>query len=317
VKISLEHDIDRDELRRLADVLAGATFFHTPAWMDALAASFPHFRTRWLLARDGNELAGFMPFVETVKGPLRFYWALPFGTYGDPVAREPDITRALLQAYFAHADEAACLEASAYLLNHDCDDPFFERMDEVKREECRMIRLEGGFDDVWHHGFHHKRRQICNKAERERVTVRPLESEEEVDIFYKTYVEESREWGGVHPYPGRLFIELFRRRDEGVLIWGAFHEQRFIGGHIDMYHGSMAQAWQAGMSEESGHYGAGVLLIKYAVMKACERGMKTFNLGSSGGDEGIIYFKESLGGEEYCFPVVTSRKKWWGWIKKR
>jgi hypothetical protein len=79
----------------------------------------------------------------------------------------------------------------------------------------------------------------------------------------------------------------------------------------------MAQAWQAGMSRESHQYGVGALLVTYAVQEACRKGARIFNLGSSGGDRGLIFFKESMGGREHCFPVVRMRKRWWGWIRAR
>jgi hypothetical protein len=316
LKIAIEHHPDRRELLEFAAVNEHATFFHTPAWLKALSASFESFEQRWLSARSGGDLMGVMPFIEASRGPMRFFWALPFGTYGDPLAAEPSVSRELLRSFFDLARSARCLEVHANLLSFDLAEPGLARIGRVLRRECRMIHLGGGFETVWQHGFHHKRRQICNKGERGGVLVRPLETEGEVRVFYRTYREESRAWGGVHPYPERLFLELFRCRNEGVIIWGAFLGERFLGGHIDMYYGRFAQAWQAGMSPDSGQHGVDGLLVKYAVKEACERGMQLFNLGSSGGDAGIIYFKESLGGREYLFPAVSVRKRWWSWLRR-
>ena len=67
----------------------------------------------------------------------------------------------------------------------------------------------------------------------------------------------------------------------------------------------------------SSDYGINVMLIVEAVREACNRGMSIYNLGSSGENEGIIFFKESLGGTEYRYPVITAQKRWWGWISRR
>jgi hypothetical protein len=54
-----------------------------------------------------------------------------------------------------------------------------------------------------------------------------------------------------------------------------------------------------------------------AVGEAIDRGISTFNLGSSGGDAGMIFFKESMGGVEYLYPVLEKRRRWLEWLKKR
>jgi CelD/BcsL family acetyltransferase involved in cellulose biosynthesis len=316
LKLNLEKDLSREDIFVFIKSFSHATFFHTPAWTEALAASFPNFKSRWITARTDGDLAGLMPVIESARGSFRSFWALPFGTYGDPLAGDPGTREALLDKFFDLAGGLSCLEASANLFHGD-HDSVSRRGADIRIEECRLINLEGGFDEFWHKGLSHKKRQICNRCEREGIEVRPLGSEGEVGEFYRLYSDESSGWGGVHPYPKRLFVELFKRRDDGVFILGAFLGGVLLGGHVDMYFGEMAQAWQAGMSEEANVYGVGVLLIKYAVEEACNRGMKIFNLGSSGGNEGIIFFKESLGGREYRFPVASMQKRWWGWLKKR
>jgi lipid II:glycine glycyltransferase (peptidoglycan interpeptide bridge formation enzyme) len=100
-------------------------------------------------------------------------------------------------------------------------------------------------------------------------------------------------------------------------MFGAFLNGKLLGGHIDFYFGNMAQAWQAGVSKEANRYGVSPYLVIRAIEEAYNRGIKYFNMGSSGGDEGLIYFKESLGGKEFNYPIVKSEKRWWKWIKNR
>jgi lipid II:glycine glycyltransferase (peptidoglycan interpeptide bridge formation enzyme) len=175
-------------------------------------------------------------------------------------------------------------------------------------EECRLIQLGAGFESVWK-GWSSKRRQLVRRGEEAGVVARLLESDAEVRRFHRMYVEESRAWGGVHPYPERFFLELFKRRAQGALFWGAFLGEELLGAHIDLYYGEMAQAWQGGMTERAAEFEAGAILIKSAVAEACRRGVRLYNLGSSGGNPGILFFKESLGGREHRYPVITVRKR--------
>lgn len=293
-----------------------ATFFHTPAWLAVLEASFRRLRTGWITAREGGELVGVMPVVEMQRGPFRFLWSLPFGTYGHPLARDPAVRAALLRIFVRLASRCCCLESAASFF----DSAWFSDVPAgacVRMEECCLIELEGSFEDFWRGVLSSKRRQLCNRGLRAGVTVRVLETEEEVQAFHALYVAGSRAWGGVHPYPLRFFLELFKRRDSGVVFWGGYIGGKLLGGNIDFYYGEMAQAWQAGISPEAYPYHVGSLLVTSAVEEAYRRGFKIFNLGSSGGDEGLIFFKKSLGGTEYVYPVLEMKKRWWGWLRRR
>jgi hypothetical protein len=316
VKAELEHRPPREELERFIGSVPGATFFHTHAWLDSLEHAFGGFRVLWLTARESDALAGVMPVVRIARGPFSYLWSLPFGTYGEPLSRDGRVREALLAEFFRLARAPWCLEAGAVLFGGEAPAPA-PRGFGVTMEECRLVSLEKGFDDVWNTQWSGKRRQLARRGLDAGVVARSLESEEEVRRFHAIYAGESRAWGGVHPYPERLFLELFRRRSGEVVFWGAFLNGDLLGGHIDFYHGEMAQAWQGGMTERAREFETGAILIKSAMEEACGRGCRVFNLGSSGGNRGILFFKESLGGREHRYPVITARKRWWALIRRR
>ena len=292
-----------------------STFFQTPAWLDAIRESFPRFDTGYLTVREGGSLAGAMPLVRIGKGPFFYIWALPFGTYGDPLARNETARNALLERFFELAQSAACLEGGLVLFEGDVPARLPDGAG-VRMEECRLIQLGSGFESVWKE-WSSKRRQLVRRGEEAGVVARLLENDAEVRRFHRIYVEESRSWGGVHPYPERLFIELFRRRPQGALFWGAFLGEELLGAHIDLYYGEMAQAWQGGMTGRAGEFETGAILIKSAIAEACRRGSRLYNLGASGGNAGIVFFKESLGGHEHRYPVITLRKRLLAFVRGR
>jgi hypothetical protein len=309
VKVALEHRPLPAELNAFIGSCAGATFFHTPPWLDALRESFGGYGAAWLAARDGGALMGVMPIVRIRRGPFHSLWALPFGTYGDPLARDEAARGALFDEFFRMMESPACLEGGIVIFRGETPSNI-PRGADVSIEECRLVPLERGFEEVWK-GWSSKRRQLVRRGEDAGVVVRPLESEREVRKFHRVYVEESSAWGGVHPYPEKLFLELFRRRAQGAVIWGGFLDRELLGGHIDFYFGEMAQAWQGGMTARAAEFETGAILIKSAMEEACRRGCRIFNLGSSGGNRGILFFKESFGAHEYRYPVITVRKRWW------
>jgi CelD/BcsL family acetyltransferase involved in cellulose biosynthesis len=315
VKVALEHCPLLEELDAFIGSFPRATFFQTPAWLDALRESFAGFSAAWLVAREARDLVGVMPVVRIRKGPFSRLWALPFGTYGDPLARDETVRGAILDRFFAMAESFACLDGSVVLFQGEAP-ASMPRGASVQMAECRLISLQHDFDEVWRN-CSSKRRQLVRRGEEAGVAVRSLETEEEVKIFHRIYVEESRAWGGVHPYPEKLFLRLFGRREQGVVFLGAFLNGALLGGHIDFYFGEMAQAWQGGMTERACEFETGSILIKSAMEEACRRGCRIFNLGSSGGNSGILFFKESLGAREYRYPVVTLGKRWWAIARGR
>jgi CelD/BcsL family acetyltransferase involved in cellulose biosynthesis len=309
LKADLENRPDRDELSRFVATAPGATFFHTFSWLDSLERAFPRFKIEWLTAREGEALAGVMPFVKASRGPFYRLLSLPFGTYGDPLARDGDSWRALLERFFHLAAAPLCVEAAANIFAPEGlrEAPRGVRL---RTEECRLISLEGGIERAWRRASK-ERRRLSRRAEEAGVVVRPLDGAAELRRFYEIYLEESRVWGGIHPYPFELFSSLYERRAEGAIVWGAYLDGELLGGHVDFYFGSMAQAWQAAMADRANRHEAGAILVKKAIEEACARGMRVFNLGSSGGNEGLLFFKESLGGVEHRYSAFERSKLWW------
>ena len=314
--LSIEYSLNHNEALPLLDASPRATFFHAPVWLEVLTRSFPAFRGGWITAREGDELVGFMPFVEIRKGPLKSIWAMPFGTYGDPIVRDKATAPELIDRFFEISSGLGYTRAGADLLFTDVSGDMGGAVIRGT-SECRIIELEGDFDSYKARIVSKKRRQLHNKAQREGVVVEKIESLEDLRSLYGIYEEGSSGWGGVHPYPLRLFEELFASRDKGAVFWGAYHDGAFLGGHIDLYFGRVAQAWQAGMTEKASEYDISAMLVFSAVEEAYRRGMREFNLGSSGRHEGIRFFKESLGGKEHLYSSLSMEKRLFRLFRRR
>jgi hypothetical protein len=316
VEIRFETGIPSEQVLEFVSAFDTATFFHSPAWLEILAESFPRFDCGWITARDGGELAGLMPVVKTVRGPAFMVFSLPFGTYGDPLAVDPDVRSAVFDFFISMASSTRCARAGANLVSYrqGLDLP---RGWKTKMEECRIIILPDTFEEYRSRGMSRKRRQLCNRCEREGVVARRLEGDEDFDLFYNIYLHGASGWGGVHPYPRIFFESLFRRDSEGVCFWGAFHDRELLAAHVDFYFGRTAQAWQAGVSPQASEHDTAAYLLMIAVNEAILRGVSVFNLGSSGGDAGMIFFKESMGGEEHLYPVVEKKRRLLEWLRRR
>jgi hypothetical protein len=316
VIVSIEQSLDREEALHLLRAVPDSTFFHAPMWLEALVRAYPAFRGGWITSREGAELRGFMPFIEIRKGPLRSLWAMPFGTYGDPVATDGVVAGRLLERFFEMASARSCARAGANLLYASAP-PGLSGGIVRGTGECRIIELEGSFDTFRSRLVSKKRKQLHNKAARAGVETRIIDEPAGLAALYDVYRRGAEDWGGVHPYPFALFEELFSLRNEGAMFWGAYLDGEFLGGHIDLYFGETAQAWQAGMTERASEYDISSMLVFSAVGEAYRLGMRRFNLGSSGQHDGIRFFKESLGGRERIYSILTMEKSWLRFFGRR
>lgn len=314
LELGIEHD--SEDIRGFVGGDPGATFFHTPAWIESLSTAFPTFEPLWVTARTGSRIAGVMPLVRIRRGPFFSLTSMPFGTYGTPLSGDDSIRASLIGKVMDLSGSFFCLETMINMFGLDRDRlPVSSSL--IRMRECSLVELTGTFDEYRSTKLSKKKRQLCNRCEKAGVEVRELTSQQEVDEFYEVYRNGSAGWGGVHPYPGRFFDELYRRKDDGVLFLGAFLDGQLIGGHIYMFSGHTVQAWQAGVTSRSHELEVAAYLVYNAIMEGYARGKKILNLGSSAGDEGMLFFKRSMGGSSYRYPAIETRKSWWKILRKR
>ena len=157
--VSLEHHIEREEAFRLLSEVPRSTFFHTPMWLESLVAAFPAFNGGWITEREGSELVGFMPYIERRKGPFRNQWAMPFGTYGDPITKRHATALRLIEEFFEMSSGWRFWRVGISLLWTEVSS---ELLVGVKRsiEECSIIKLSGTFDEFKSSIVRKKRRQL-------------------------------------------------------------------------------------------------------------------------------------------------------------
>lgn len=291
-----------EDSQQLVHQVSRASFYHTPVWLDGLSSAFPWMRFRCLVARDGVEIAGFLPYFVLEKWPTKRLWSLPFGTYGGPVARESDVDQLLIDHFMDLRRARGVLEVGLV--------DYFRKSnqaDATSAETTHVLRLDANFETVWGTRFEKSKRRQARKAEREGIRIQQATSLEEVDLYYDIYERRSREWRQRIRYPRGLFIELFQRGGDAVKLFLARLEGRVLGGHLNFYHGDSVVAWNGVTTPDSRGVQASTLLYTFCIRHACENGFSFYNLGSSLGKTSLIEYKKSLGGEAYHYRVIRWR----------
>ncbi|MBD3178147.1 MAG: GNAT family N-acetyltransferase [Candidatus Latescibacteria bacterium] len=315
VELEIEDRIKQEELEPLLARFNFSSFFNSDLWVRVLVSSFDDFSSFWITAREGGRLKGAMPVIRVSRTPFHYLRSLPFATYGTPLADNFELRAEMIRKFLEISSRAGCLNSTAVIFDPGWRDWVPVRFP-ARAAESRIIELKEDFEYYSANKLSSTKRKICRRSRRAGVNVRDLETRGELDEFYRIYKERSAGWGGVHPLPLNLFGNLFEKRGETLSFSGAFLDGRMLGCHVDFYGGNMAQAWISGVSIEGNQLGVPSYLIYHSVLRAYRQGMNYFNLGSSGEDRGLIFFKESLGGEEYSHLIVSTEKRWCRWIRK-
>lgn len=296
-------DVWSSELDALADRSPNATFYHTHAWLSALAAAYPRMTLRVMVARRDGATAAFLPYFETRRGFLRTLWSLPFGTYGGP-AGETEASQHLLREFQSMAGSPGVIDVGCvdYTNTHDASGW------EVSDLDTHVVDISGGFDTVWRDRFDKPRRRRARRAEEHGVTVRQGNGRQDVNRFLGVYRERLDDWKSGSGHPEALFHALVEGGGERVRLYLAEHEGAVIGGHLNFYYKEDVIAWYGMTSTRAGDTQAGTLLYVTCMRDACERGFRAYNLGASLGKRSLIEYKQSLGGVPRRYRMLRRRR---------
>jgi CelD/BcsL family acetyltransferase involved in cellulose biosynthesis len=296
-----------EEMERLAATCPRATFYHSRTWVESLAATYPHMTFRSLVARDGDALAGFLPYFLIRRGPIVTAWSMPFGSYGGPVATDDRCASELLRAYASILARPGMLNAS--WIDFSSDEP----CDEWERRTTRthLIDLTPGFAALWTDRVEKQRQKRARRAQRLGVSVRRAGRSGDLARYFEIYCRRNAEWGDAAHHPLTLFRELLARGGDSVRLYVAEHEGAIVGGHFNFYWKNSVIAWTGMTTPERTSLQAGTLLYLECLKSACEEGFATYNLGESLGKASLVQYKESLGGVARDY-TVHRRSSWLG-----
>jgi CelD/BcsL family acetyltransferase involved in cellulose biosynthesis len=291
------------EMDHLAAQSRNATFYHSRAWVESLAETYPRMTFRCLLARQAGSLCGFFPYFVLRRGPLLTAWSMPFGAYGGPVASDDRCAAELRRAYASVLTTTGAINASWI------DFYGTESLTgwESRTVSTHLIDLSRGFASLLTDTIEKQRKKRSRRARRLGVSVRRGDDGDDLKRFYEIYRDRLENWGETTHHPLTLFAALLERGGDSVRLYVAEHDGGIVGGHFNFYWKKTVTAWQGFTMPESNPFQPATLLYIECMKSASEEGFDTYNLGESLGKESLIAFKESLGGVPYAYRIFGRR----------
>jgi lipid II:glycine glycyltransferase (peptidoglycan interpeptide bridge formation enzyme) len=182
-------------------------------------------------------------------------------------------------------------------------------------DETQVLGLHRGYDDLFN-GFKPANRNKIRKAQRAGVTVRRGNSTADFIAYQKVLTDCAKNWDGRVRFGRGFFVRLSDSNTGGVQLWLAEHQGKVVAGLLNFMHGDSVMNWGAAMLRRSRSLSPMNLLHAQAIRDAVNRGLATYNFGSSAGFDGVDSFKTTFGTTRVGYNHYVMQKRWFGLIKR-
>ena len=315
--IEVSADVNPGEWSRLVTEDEAATFFHTPEWSDVLTSTLPGFQPAHIAAFDGKRLVALMPVLGRARLRATTLESMAFGTFGGPVlgaGASADAGASLLAEFAAAASSprvgvAQVVDRSGRIGESDL--PLFRRIDGT----VQVVFLDARYDEL-EKRFRPSARNKVRKAIKAGVTIRRAESETDFLAYHAVLEECSREWA-IRPRPGPEFFSALSALDRDMVqMWLAVHDGDVLAGDLNfVLHGTVMN-WGNVSTDAAKSLAPNNLLHANAIEQGVRDGHHTYDLGSSGGIEGVRAFKSSFGTADVPVRRFVREKAWYRGLKR-
>jgi len=279
-----------------------ATLFTHPRWMEAITRAFPDQSPRYLVAFDGDRLSGLIPLARRRRFGFDQITSLPYGTHGGPLIAPhagADTVSALARAFrkLVTGFRVMRFEMSVFNPGPELEAGLDAELGSwVRRMTTHLIDLTPGFDHLWNGAYDRNTRNCVRMSERAGVTVSEETGPEALAVLHRLQEEQSRAWSGIHAFPLDALRAVCDTLGEDARIYIARLEDKPLMACLFLEHeGREIRPWVSGTDPGARPVRASHLLYNQALRDACARVRRVWDFGGSGGNQGIEFFKQSLG----------------------
>lgn len=283
---------DASECSRIEGFVAqqGATPFHRPAWLNAIAAGTRQ-RALGILAERGGVIEGWLPLTE-VRSAL-FAPALVssgFAVGGGPLAESEDTSKALCRA----AEELAQRHAVSSVELRGGAAP--EGWQTVTGKHAAFSRPLAQDRDAELLAFPRKARAEVRKALTSPLEIVVGRDSDQLAAFYACYAESVHNLG-TPVFPRKLFAAVLDHFGDQADILTVHHEGRPVTSVLSLYHDDTVMPYWGGGGAAARAVKANERMYFELMDHARARGCTRFDYGRSKVGSGAYNFKKWQGFE--------------------
>jgi CelD/BcsL family acetyltransferase involved in cellulose biosynthesis len=285
----------------------GPTFFSRPAFALAYCDVNERYEP-WPLRIDYGGKQYIMPAVRTrsVLG-MRALIAFPLGGYGCILDERGETVGAHVAAELLGlvGRDVHSLTYIAWPLGSQ---PTLKSDRETYHTSA--IDCSAGFDNAVAGMRGVTRRMAAQALRRGVVCRRSLSSPQSVSRYYAILEEASAGWGLARPTISHALLDaVVRWGGDDVELWFAELGEETVAGGVVLFGSEELFFWSAAMRRDYAAYRPSNALNMSLIARACERGVRWYNLGASEGLAGVERFKHDLGARDVSYSVYSIQNR--------
>jgi CelD/BcsL family acetyltransferase involved in cellulose biosynthesis len=268
--------------------------FHSPSWIQVLTDTYGWEASAYVLLDDQGEPKAGIPYCRITDMLGERIVALPFSDYCDPLVTDVESWRSLVDRLVPeqHPINVRCLHNDLPLGD--------ERFALVKQAKWHRLDLRPDLDTLWH-AMHDSTQRAIRKSQREGVTVRVAQSEQELRFFFEMHLKVRKYKYGLLAQPYSFFQNIWRHfvdQQHGFLLL-AISEDRIVAGDFFLdWKDTLYYKFNASLPGDLSHR-PNDLLIWEGIQQGKNRGLTYLDFGLSDIDqEGLVRYKRKFGTEE-------------------
>ena len=271
-----------------------SSVFHSPSWIRVLTDTYGWEASAYVIVDDAGEPRAGIPFCRITDMFGERIVALPFSDYCDPLIRDTESWRVLIDKLLPeHCPiNLRCLHNDVPLTD--------ERFSLAKQAKWHRLVLRPELDALWR-AMHDSTHRAIRKSEREGLTVRVAESEQELRTFFEMHLKVRKYKYGLLAQPYSFFQNIWRHfvdAQHGFLLL-AIHGDKIVAGDFFLeWKDTLYYKFNASLPDDLSHR-PNDLLIWEGIKQGKNRGLAFLDFGLSDIDqEGLVRYKRKFGTEE-------------------
>lgn len=299
------HQPSRDLWEKVAQQSQDATFFHTPSWVDIISNTFPEFQpeTKAFKLRDGS--FAILSAVASVERNRYFKWyeSSHLGGYGGLISERAlelsEVNQIFKKALNRHV-------ANFHMIGNPLANQIIPTGFSKTHIYTHILKLNPDYQQILK-SFKRGRRFGIKKAAKLGIEAKIATTEQEFQSYFEVYEDTLKRWGDktLVTYPYKLFQNIFLQNDSKIKLWLARLDSEVISGAITFEHNRIVNCWHAATKNDYLNTRVDPFLTAHTIEDACNRGFKYYDLGASGGLEGLENYKEQYGATKWDFNSYT------------
>jgi CelD/BcsL family acetyltransferase involved in cellulose biosynthesis len=291
----------------------GSSFFHTPAWLEALSRTYGYDLHAITTTKPGQPLTNGLVLcrVRSWLTGSRMV-SLPFSDHCQPLVDRSEDLAELVGFLRKDVDSGRakyCELRMAKEVNSDLSESV--GLTESSVYCFHILDLRPGVNEIYRRFHKSCVQRKVQRAEREALTLQEGRSEAELAMFYRLLLLTRRRHQ-LPPQPLQWFRNLIQTCGDNLLIRVALKDGKPVASVLTLSH-KKTVIYKYGCSDSQMHNLGGMpLLFWRAIREAKEQGAEEFDFGRSELDnDGLISFKDHWGGERsqlayYRYPAASS-----------